>query len=158
TALAPGRRRQSSPRTLLLKNRAARSGGRAAEPARGATRAEVLLLGGDGVGGSLERSCRLRPRQEVDVDTTDEAGAELDVARAETAVSGGLLAAAQRCDQRFGHDARCSLGEDACLRHSDRRNVPDRVHARNARLPRAPAARPIAVLGPSVVDWPHRGV
>jgi len=42
---------------------------------------------------------------------------------------GDLLAAVKRRDHRRGDDARRALGEDARLRHADRGDVPDRVHA-----------------------------
>ena len=60
-----------------------------------AARAEVVLLGDEGVGRLVERAGRLRAREEVDVDATDATGAELDVAGAAPAVGLRLLAAAQ---------------------------------------------------------------
>src|SRR5438093_563961 len=107
-----------------------------AEPAQAAARAEVLLLGDEGDGRFLESAGRLRSGEEVDVDATDAARAELDVAGPEPVVGSQLLAVPQTCDQRSGDHAGRAFREHACLRHPDRRDVPDGVHARKPRLER----------------------
>jgi len=56
----------------------------------------MVLLGDEGGRGLLERAGRFWPREEVHVDSTDAAGAELDVAGAEPVVGSGLLAARKR--------------------------------------------------------------
>src|SRR5580765_422773 len=63
-----------------------------AEPAQAAAGAEVLLLGNEGYGRFLERAGGLRSGKEVDVDATDAARTELDVAGAEPVVASRLLA------------------------------------------------------------------
>jgi hypothetical protein len=104
------------------------------EPACAPARAEVVFLGDQGGGWLVEGACRLRPREEVDVDAAHSAGTELDVARAPSTIGLRLLVATERRDQGGRDDARCSLCEDTCLRHADRCDIPDRVDARMACL------------------------
>src|SRR6478736_10059148 len=116
------------------------------EPARAATRTEVTLLRDELARRFLERARRLRSREEVHVDATDSAGAELDVTRAGSVVVTGLIAAPHLRDQRRGDNVRLPLGEDSRLRHPHRGDVSECIHAGKPRLERPRAHRYIAVL------------
>src|SRR5439155_26472099 len=86
---ARGARRRPADRRPLGAAKSARRS--AIEPAGPATRPEVLLLGDEGGGRLLERACRLRPGEEVDVDPAHATRSELDVARTAPVVRRRLL-------------------------------------------------------------------
>src|SRR5689334_8331961 len=103
-----------------------------AEPPLPSGRTEVLLRGRERQRRLGEDPGRCRPAEEVDVELRDLCAAELDVARRDALVRGGMVAAAQAVHQHVGDGAGLSLGDHTDARHGRARDVADRVHVRKA--------------------------
>src|SRR5690242_408184 len=102
------------------------------EPPLAASRAELLLLRRELLGGLEHPRRRRRTAEEVGLYLSDHPASELDVAIARALVGRRRLTSGETRGDVVGHDARRGLGEHARLRHRQAGHVAQGIDVRKA--------------------------